>query len=107
MVLQSYKEVVHMIPADNGKEFAYHGVLTEHLKCDVYFGDPYCSWQRGLNENANGLLRQYWSKSTDFKKVSQSSIENVIVELNNRLRKKLNYKTPAKLMVVDMVALAA
>jgi len=50
------------ITADNGKEFAYHEVMAEQLKCAVYFADPYCSWQRGLNENTNGLLRQYWPK---------------------------------------------
>ncbi len=81
--------------------------MTEHLKCDVYFADPYCSWQRGLNENTNGLLRQYWPKSTDFKKISQSEVEDVIVKLNDRPRKKLNYKTPANLMAEHMVAIAA
>ena len=69
-LLQPFKGAVLTIAADNGKEFAYHEVMAEHLKCGVYFADPYCSWQRGLNENTNGLLRQYWPKSTDFKKVS-------------------------------------
>ena len=56
----------------------------------------YCSWHKYLNENTNGLLRQYWSKSTDFKKVSQSEVEDIIVKLNDRPRKILNYKAPAK-----------
>jgi IS30 family transposase len=56
--------------ADNGKEFAFHEEMTEALSAPVYFADPYSSWQRGLNENTNGLLRQYWPKITDFKKVS-------------------------------------
>lgn len=81
--------------------------MTESLKCDVYFAEPYCLWQRGLNENTNGLLRQYWPKSTDFKQVSQSAVQKVIVNLNDRPRKILNYKTPAKLMAEHMVAIAA
>ncbi|WP_166426226.1 IS30 family transposase [Paraglaciecola sp. 20A4] len=106
-LLAPFKGAVFTITADNGKEFAYHEKMTEHLQCDVYFADPYCSWQRGLNENTNGLLRQYWPKSTDFKKVSQSAVQDVIVNLNDRPRKKLNYKTPAKLMAEHMVAIAA
>jgi len=106
-LLQPFSDAVHTITADNGKEFAYHEEMTAQLKCGVYFADPYCSWQRGLNENTNGLLRQYWPKSTDFKKVSQSSVEDVIVKLNDRPRKKLNYKTPAKLMAEHMAAIAA
>ena len=106
-LLAPFKGAVLTITADNGKEFAYHEKMTESLKCDVYFADTYCSWQRGLNENTNGLLRQYWPKSTDFKKVSQSAVQDVIVNLNDRPRKKLNYKTPAKLMAEHMVAIAA
>jgi IS30 family transposase len=106
-LLAPFKGAVLTITADNGKEFAYHEKMTESLKCDVYFADPYCSWQRGLNENTHGLLRQYWPKSTDFKKVSQSAVQDVIVNLNDRPRKKLNYKTPAKLMAEHMVAIAA
>jgi len=106
-LLQPFKDAVLTITADNGKEFAYHEEVTERLKCSVYFADPYCSWQRGLNENTNGLLRQYWPKSTDFKKVSQPAVQAVILKLNDRPRKKLNYKTPAKLMVEHMAAIAA
>ncbi|MEH6453314.1 MAG: IS30 family transposase, partial [Psychromonas sp.] len=106
-LLQPFEGAVFTITADNGKEFAYHEIMTEHLKCGVYFADPYCSWQRGLNENTNGLLRQYWPKSTDFKKISQSEVEDVIVKLNDRPRKKLNYKTPANLMAEHMQAIAA
>jgi IS30 family transposase len=73
----------------------------------VYFADSFCSWQLGLNENTNGLLRQYWPKSTNFKKVSQSAVQDVIVNLNDSPKKKLNYQTPAKLMVKHMVAIAA
>lgn len=106
-LLEPYKDAVLTITADNGKEFAYHERMTEALKAKVYFADPYCSWQRGLNENTNGLLRQYWPKKTDFKKVSQRSVSSVIVQLNNRPRKKLNYKTPAIKMAEYMAAIAA
>lgn len=77
------------------------------MQCDVYFADPYCSWQRGLNENTNSLLRQYWPKSTDFKKVPQLAVQDMIVKLNDGPRKKLNYKTPDKLLAEYMVAMAA
>jgi len=105
-LLKPYKGAVLTITADNGKEFAYHEQMTTALNADVYFADPYCSWQRGLNENTNGLLRQYWPKCTDFKKVSPKEVADVIVELNNRPRKKLNYKTPAKVMAEHMAAIA-
>jgi len=106
-LLKPFKGAVLTITADNGKEFAYHEEMTEYLGCDVFFADPYCSWQRGLNENTNGLLRQYWPKSTDFKKISHSEVKEVIVNLNDRPRKKLKYQTPAKLMAEHMVAIAA
>ena len=106
-LLAPFKGAVLTITADNGKEFAYHEQVTEALGARVYFADPYSSWQRGLNENTNGLLREYWPKKTDFKTVSPKEVESVIVELNNRPRKKLNYQTPAKLMAEHMAALAA
>jgi IS30 family transposase len=81
--------------------------MAEHLKCNVYFSDPCCSWQRGLNENTNGLLQQYWPKSTDFKKASQSAVHNVIVNRNERSIKDLNHKTSAELMAKCMVTTAA
>ena len=61
----------------------------------------------GLNKNTHGLLRQYWPKKTDFKKVSAKEVKAVIVQLNDRPRKKLNFKTPAKLMADHMAAIAA
>lgn len=106
-LLAPYKDVVHTITADNGKEFAYHEKMTEALEAPVYFADPYCSWQRGLNENTNGLLRQYWPKETDFKKISASEVESVILALNNRPRKKLGFKTPGNLMKKYIAAIAA
>ena len=106
-LLEPFKGAVLTITADNGKEFAYHKQLTQALGCDVFFADPYCSWQRGLNENTNGLLRQYWPKSTDFKKVSDLEVDDVLVKLNSRPRKKLTFKTPSELMDKHIAALAA
>jgi IS30 family transposase len=79
---------------DNGKEFAEHHRLTDKLGTDVYFADPYASWQRGLNENTNGLLRQFFPKGTDFSRVSHNELARVERLLNERPRKSLGYKTP-------------
>ena len=106
-MLAPFKGAILGIKMDNGKQFAYHEKMTENLQCDVYFADHYCSWKRALNGNASGLLRQCWPKSTDFKKLSQSAVWDVIFNLNDRPRKKLNYKTPAKLMAEHIVAIAA
>ena len=106
-LLTPFRDMVLTITADNGKEFAYHELMTQALGAQVYFADPYSSWQRGLNENTNGLLRQYWPKNTDFKKVSANDVSAVIIELNDRPRKKLGYKTPAKLVAKHMAAIAA
>ena len=106
-LLTPLKEQVLTITADNGKEFAYHEEIAKALETKVYFADPYSSWQRGLNENTNGLLRQYWPKITDFKKISQKEVSSVIVKLNNRPRKTLNYQMPAKLMAEHMAVKVA
>ncbi len=106
-LLKPFKGAVFTITADNAKEFAYHEKMTEALGANVYFADPYSSWQRGLNENTNGLLRQYWPKKTDFKKISAREVNAVILQLNNRPRKKLDFKTPAKLMANHMAEIAA
>ena len=106
-LLTPYKAAVLTITADNGKEFAYHEEVTKALNSPVYFADPYSSWQRGLNENTNGLLRQYWPKKTDFKLLSSVEVDEVIIALNNRPRKKLYYQTPSYLMNKHMAAIAA
>jgi IS30 family transposase len=83
---------------DNGKEFAEHGQLTRRLRLDVYFADPYASWQRGTNENTNGLLRQYFPKGTDFTRISHDEVARVEQSLNERPRKRLGYRTPAEIL---------
>lgn len=90
---------------DNGLEFADHKRITQALGTKVYFADPYSAWQRGLNENQNGLFRQYVPKSTNIKKVSQQKITTFTNKLNHRPRKGLGYKTPFELFIYGKVAL--
>lgn len=79
---------------DNGKEFALHKLLGDILQADAYFAHPYHSWERGLNENTNGLIRQYFPKGTDFTKVTHAEVAAVELKLNRRPRKCLDYQTP-------------
>ena len=97
-LLKPIKDQVHTITADNGKEFASHDQISRALDANVYFAHPYSSWERGLNENTNGLLRQYFPKQTDLKKISQKEVEQVVINLNTRPRKGLGFKTPLELM---------
>lgn len=83
---------------DNGKEFAAHETLARHLGLAVYFAHPYSSWERGTNENTNGLLRQYFPKRTPFLDVSHRELAYVTAQLNNRPRKRLDYQTPAEVL---------
>lgn len=106
-LLTPFKGLVHTITSDNGKEFAYHEQIAAGLECEFYFAHPYHSWERGLNENTNGLLRQYFPKSTDFKTVGAKAVKQSVDRLNNRPRKTLAFKTPAALMQKEMAALAA
>jgi len=106
-LLEPYKQALHTITADNGKEFAYHEQLTAELGAAVYFARPYHSWERGLNENTNGLLRHYWPKCTDFTKVTAREIKKNVSQLNRRPRKTLRFKTPEVLMHNHMAAIAA
>lgn len=84
----------HTITFDNGKEFADHDFIAKRLKVQVYFADPYCSWQRGTNENTNGLLRQYFPKKTNFQQITQQQLDDAVYRLNHRPRKCLGWRTP-------------
>jgi len=106
-LLTPFKSLVRSITADNGKEFAYHERIAAALKCEFYFAHPYSSWERGLNENTNGLLRQYYPKNTDFKLIDEQHLNNVIDELNERPRKVLGFRTPMDLMNKELAAIAA
>jgi transposase, IS30 family len=83
---------------DNGKEFSGFSQLERQTRISVFFADPYCAWQRGSNENSNGLLRRYFPKGTDFSTVSDEKLASVVDILNNRPRKCLNYRTPTEVV---------
>ena len=93
-LLEPYNDKVFTITADNGKEFAGHETMSQELGVDVYFAHPYSSWERGLNENTNGLIRQYFPKGSSFENITDEQVELVMHRLNHRHRKGLNYKTP-------------
>jgi len=93
-LLLPVKHNVHTLTSDNGKEFASHEVLAKKLGADFYFAHPYSSFERGLNENTNGLIRQYFPKDRDFTTITNEEIIRTIKKLNNRPRKCLGFKTP-------------
>ena len=85
---------VKTFTCDNGKEFCGHQELSQKLGADFYFATPYHSWERGLNEPTNGLLRQFFPKGTNFKIVKPEQVERAVNLINNRPRKCLDYRTP-------------
>lgn len=87
-------ETKHTITFDNGKEFAEHKQMKDKTGATVYFAHPYSSWERGLNENTNGLIRQYFKKGSCFQNITQADVKRVEDILNNRPRKSLRYCTP-------------
>lgn len=93
-LLDPLKDLVHTITLDNGKEFAYHEDIAQSLDAEIYFAHPYSSWERGLNENTNGLIRQYFPKKHDFTTITDEEIAEAVHRLNHRPRKKLGFKTP-------------
>ncbi|GEJ39754.1 IS30 family transposase [Flavobacterium psychrophilum] len=93
-LLKNWKPFLHTITSDNGKEFAKHKDIASELEIDYYFANPYCSWERGANENLNGLVRQYFPKGSDFSLITKEQVEQAVNKLNNRPRKRHNFKTP-------------
>jgi transposase, IS30 family len=83
---------------DNGKEFSEFTRVEQQTTMSVFFAEPYCSWQRGTNENTNGLLRRYFPKGTDFSQISDEQLASVADKLNNRPRKCLGYRTPTEVV---------
>jgi len=83
-----------IITSDNGKEFANHIEIAEELNIDYFFTKPYHSWERGANENLNGLVRQYFPKKTNFDLIQKKQVKRAEEILNNRPRKRYNYLTP-------------
>jgi IS30 family transposase len=99
------KDKVFTITSDNGIEFTRHETIASRLDADFFFADPYSSWQRGTNENTNGLVRQYFPKKSDFTVLSDSDIQFVADRLNNRPRKCLGFRTPIEVFQNRFVAL--
>jgi IS30 family transposase len=104
-LLHPLADFVHTITGDNGKEFAEHVRMAEILKTNFYFAHPYSAWERGTNENTNGLVRQYFPKKTDFSKVTLSETKLAVDRLNHRPRKCLDFKSPFEVFFVQYVAL--
>ena len=92
--LTPYIDWVHTITYDNGREFSDHEGMASDLDACIYFAHPYASWERGLNENTNGLIRQYFPKDRDLTTVTKYEIEKAMDKLNHRPRKSLGYRTP-------------
>ena len=98
-LLAPRRGAVHTITLDNGSEFAEHRKVAKAVSAKTYFCDPYRSCQRGTNENTNGLIRQYFPKGTDFRKVTNAELRRVVNKLNDRPRKRLGYRTPAQVFL--------
>ena len=101
------KNKVHTLTSDHGKEFADHEQIAQILELEFYFAHPYAAWERGTNENTNGLLRQYFPKKSDFQSVSKKHLEQVMTRLNFRPRKTLRFKTPFEVFYHTAVALTS
>lgn len=108
-LLAPFTEKVITLTSDNGKEFAQHKKIAKSLNAHFYFAHPYASWERGLNENTNGLIRQYFPKNRDFTTITQNEINHAMNKLNNRPRKCLAIKTPNQVLlgINPTVALAS
>jgi len=98
---------VYTLTSDHGKEFAGHEQIAERLQLKFYFAHPYAAWERGTNENTNGLLRQYFPKKQDFKVISHKHIQRAMLRLNLRPRKCLRFKTPFEVFSKSSVALTS
>lgn len=96
------KNISHTITSDNGKEFAYHKQVSAALDTDFYFANPYHSWERGLNEHTNGLIRQYLPKKSTLLNIPKEEILMIQNRLNHRPRKVLGYKTPYEVFFSEM-----
>lgn len=100
--MKKLKSRVHTLTADNGSEFAAHRYVAKKLDADFYFARPYKPWQRGLNEMTNGLIRKYFPKGMPLGNIPPSEITRVMVALNTRPRKTLNYLTPNEIFYGDV-----
>jgi IS30 family transposase len=101
-LLTPFAECVHTVTSDNGKEFAQHARIADELGAQFFFAHPYCSWERGANENMNGLIRQFFPKKMAFDSISASDIALATYSLNHRPRKCLGFKTPHEVFMSQL-----
>lgn len=102
-ILKLQTHWLHTITGDNGKEFAEHKKIAGGINIDFYFARPYHSWERGANENTNGLIRQYFPKGSSFETITNKNIEYVQHKLNNRPRKKLGFLSPIEFLSLKLL----
>lgn len=106
-LLLPIRDKVHTLTSDHGKEFAYHEQIARLLQLKYYFAHPYAAWERGTNENTNGLLRQYFPKKYDLQQISHKDLDQAMSRLNSRPRKSLRFKTPFEVFYHSTVALTS
>jgi IS30 family transposase len=106
-LLQPVSDRLHSLTADNGKEFAEHEKVTQELQADFFFAHPYAAWERGTNENMNGLIRQYIPKNCNFASINETEVELIMNRLNNRPRKCLDFLSPFEVFFDQSVALVS
>ncbi len=106
-LLHPVADRTHTITADNGKEFADHERIAKDLGIDFFFAHPYAAWERGANENMNGLIRQYIPKNRDLSSVTHNELEQIMIKLNHRPRKCLDFKSPFEVFFEQPVALTS
>ena len=104
-LLQPISERLHTITADNGKEFAEHERIARELNTDFFFAHPFAAWERGTNENMNGLVRQYIPKQREFDSITEQELLFITHRLNHRPRKCLDFMTPFEVFFEQSVAL--
>lgn len=102
-LLQEFKPVLQTITSDNGKEFSQHQDIAKELDVGYYFARPYHSWERGANENMNGLIRQYFPKGSCFENITNEQVQSVENKLNNRPRKRFGFKTPNQVYLHKLI----
>jgi IS30 family transposase len=102
-LLSEFKPILHTITSDNGKEFSQHQVIARELDIGYYFARPYHSWERGANENMNGLIRQYFPKGMSFENITNEQVQDVENKLNNRPRKRFGFKTPNQVYLHKLI----
>ena len=93
-MLEKFKPILKTITSDNGKEFSQHKAIATELNVEYYFARPYHSWERGANENLNGLIRQYFPKGSSFENITPEQVQFVEDQLNNRPRKRFGFQSP-------------